>query len=38
MQWNRSVGKTDACGGIEMVRADLFVAVGGFRESLIAGE
>ena len=38
MEWDRSVGETDACGGIAMMRTDLFRAVGGFRESLIAGE
>jgi len=38
IEWNRAVGETDACGGIVMMRSDVFAAVGGFRESLIAGE
>ena len=38
MEWNRAVGETDACGGIARMRSELFEAVGGFRESLIAGE
>jgi len=38
IEWNRSVGETDSCGGIVMIRSDVFAAVGGFRESLIAGE
>ena len=38
IEWNRPVGETDSCGGIVMMRSDRFAAVGGFRESLIAGE
>lgn len=38
MEWDRAVGETEACGGIAMMRSDLFAALGGFRESLIAGE
>ncbi len=37
-EWNRPVGATEACGGIAMMRADLFAAAGGFREDLVAGE
>lgn len=38
MEWNRPSGETDACGGIAMMRADMFAELGGFRETLIAGE
>jgi GT2 family glycosyltransferase len=38
MEWNRPAGATKACGGIVMMRADALLAVGGFREDLIAGE
>lgn len=38
MEWNRAVGETDACGGIAMMRIDAFIAAGGFRNDLIAGE
>ena len=37
-EWSRPVGATEACGGIAMMRADLFAAAGGFREDLVAGE
>jgi len=38
LEWDRPVGETTACGGIAMMRADLFTAVGGFRDDMIAGE
>lgn len=38
MEWDRPVGSTKACGGIAMMRTDVFVAQRGFREDLIAGE
>lgn len=38
IEWNRPAGLTDAVGGIMMVRAASFDAVGGFRDDLIAGE
>jgi GT2 family glycosyltransferase len=37
-EWNGPVGEVRACGGIAMIRADAFGAVGGFCESVIAGE
>ena len=37
-EWNTPVGRTRACGGIAMVRREAFMAVGGFRADLIAGE
>lgn len=37
-EWNRAEGETDACGGIAMMRVEAFEAVGGFNETLIAGE
>ena len=38
MEWDRPVGATKACGGIAMLRCDVFAALGGFREDLVAGE
>jgi GT2 family glycosyltransferase len=38
IEWNTAPGRTEACGGIFMIRADAFTAVGGFDSSLIAGE
>ena len=38
LEWNRPSGETDACGGIFMVRADLFETLDGFRDDLVAGE
>lgn len=38
MEWDSAVGQTRACGGIAMMRTDAFVAAGGFREGMIAGE
>ena len=37
-EWSRPTGATEACGGIAVMRADLFAAIGGFREDLVAGE
>ena len=37
-EWNRPAGVTSACGGIAMMRADLFESVGGFRDDIPAGE
>lgn len=38
LEWDRPVGETDSCGGIFMMRCDVFIKAGGFRETLIAGE
>jgi GT2 family glycosyltransferase len=38
MEWQQLPGELDACGGIFMVRADVFRAVGGFRPEVIAAE
>ena len=38
LEWAAPVGVTDACGGIAMVRREPFEQVGGFRETMIAGE
>jgi len=38
VEWATPVGDANACGGIAMMRADAFEAVGGFRADLIAGE
>ncbi len=38
IEWDRPTGQTEACGGIAMMRCDLFASVGGFREDLVAGE
>jgi cellulose synthase/poly-beta-1,6-N-acetylglucosamine synthase-like glycosyltransferase len=37
-EWHRAVGETASCGGIAMMRGDAVSQVGGFRDSLIAGE
>ena len=37
-EWARPAGETAACGGIAMMRADLFESVGGFRADIAAGE
>lgn len=37
-EWDTPVGRTDACGGIAMMRREALAEVGGFRETLIAGE
>ena len=38
LEWRREPGEIKACGGIFMVRAELFAKVGGFREDVIAAE
>lgn len=38
IEWNTPVGDTKACGGDAMMRTEAFQSVGGFEESLIAGE
>lgn len=38
IEWDRPPGETEACGGIAMLRVSAFRQVGGFRESLAAGE
>jgi GT2 family glycosyltransferase len=37
-EWNREPGETDSTGGIVMMRTDVLVQVGGFREDMVAGE
>jgi glycosyltransferase involved in cell wall biosynthesis len=38
MEWNTPIGEALACGGDALMRVDRFLEVGGYRESLIAGE
>jgi GT2 family glycosyltransferase len=38
IEWDTPIGATKACGGDAMMRVDAFQRVGGFRDSLIAGE
>jgi GT2 family glycosyltransferase len=38
IEWNTPVGRTLACGGDSLIRAEALEAVGGFRPQLIAGE
>jgi GT2 family glycosyltransferase len=38
MEWNTQPGVVSECGGIHMVRAEVFERAGGFNPSLIAGE
>lgn len=38
MEWNTPVGETDACGGDALMRVEAIQAVGGYNETLIAGE
>jgi glycosyltransferase involved in cell wall biosynthesis/GT2 family glycosyltransferase len=38
MEWNAPIGETHACGGVAMMRVSRFQEVGGYRETLIAGE
>jgi GT2 family glycosyltransferase len=38
IEWNTSCGYISACGGIFMVRSDIFEEVGGFNSDIIAGE
>ena len=37
-EWDTPVGQAKACGGDALMRADALRAVGGYRDSLIAGE
>lgn len=37
-EWDRPIGETPACAGNVMMRADALVAVGGYREDVIAAE
>ena len=37
-EWNTPVGEAKSCGGDSLMRRDALVEVGGFNESLIAGE
>jgi glycosyltransferase involved in cell wall biosynthesis len=37
-EWNTPVGEAKACGGDALMRKSVFYDLGGFRESLIAGE
>lgn len=37
-EWDTPVGEALACGGDVLIRAEAFEAVGGYRDSLIAGE
>lgn len=38
MEWNTQPGLTQSCGGDALIRAAAFTSVGGYDESLIAGE
>jgi glycosyltransferase involved in cell wall biosynthesis len=38
IEWNTPIGEAKACGGDAMMRLDAFTQVGGFNQSLIAGE
>jgi GT2 family glycosyltransferase len=38
LEWRQRPGEIDACGGIFMVRPEVFKAVGGFRPEVIAAE
>jgi len=37
-EWDRPPGETEACGGIAMMRAQVFAELGAFREDMVAGE
>lgn len=37
-EWDRPEGEAESCGGIAMFRANVVTALGGFRQTLIAGE
>lgn len=37
-EWNTPIGKALACGGVALMRSSALESVGGFRNSLIAGE
>jgi GT2 family glycosyltransferase len=38
LEWRQTPGEVNACGGIFMVRPEVFTAVGGFRPEVIAAE
>lgn len=38
MEWNGPVGDIDACGGIFLIRSPVMKRIGGFNDTLIAGE
>ncbi len=38
LEWQKTPGELSACGGIFLVRAQVFRALGGFRADVIAGE
>jgi len=38
IEWDVSAGEASECGGIFMIKADIFNQLGGFRATLIAGE
>lgn len=38
IEWDTPVGQTDSCGGDAMMRVDALTQVGGYRETMIAGE
>ncbi len=38
IEWNTPVGEAEACGGDSMMRVKAFEQVGGFNDSIIAGE
>ena len=38
MEWDTPIGPAQSCGGDAMMRVDVFRAVGGFNESVVAGE
>jgi GT2 family glycosyltransferase len=38
MEWNTPIGETQACGGDALMRVLAFEQVGGYRDTLIAGE
>jgi glycosyltransferase involved in cell wall biosynthesis len=38
LEWNTSVGEAKACGGDALMRVEVLKQVGGYRNSLIAGE
>lgn len=38
VEWHRPPGEIEECGGDQMVRAEVYEAIGGYRNDLIAGE
>jgi len=38
LEWNTPIGEVEACGGDAMMRKTAFDAVGGFNETIVAGE